>query len=242
MQAGALNEGPKHQLHLSLFAPHEINAWEEEERRKNLRKEQRPTRAPRRFWVQEDSTTCSLFDGIDLAVLDNPLGGPAEGNELNCEADPFREEEVTADHVVSTPEDVQPWSDEAVEQLHEAVLHHSLKALQARGNGAEKREILQWIFAPQPMVAVLRNQYGHQVEALLPQPLTPFSFEQCCRICGYSSERLMNGLMPILRAMGLGNVFNEIANGTNNHNPNHNESQAAAEAATLQDSGHFQSQ
>lgn len=238
MQAGALNQGPTHQLHLSLFSPHEINAWEEEERRKTFRKEQRPTRAPRRFWVQEDSTTCSLFAGIDLAVLDNPLGGPAEGNELNCQADPLREdEEPSVDLSAVSSEDMEVWSDQAVEQLHEAVLHHSLKALQARGNGAEKREILQWIFAPQPMVAVLRNAYEHPVEALLPQPLTPFSFEQCCRICGYSAERLQDGLMPILRAMGLGNVFNEIANGTSNHKHNEN---ARAQAPALQDPRHLQ--
>lgn len=215
MQAGALKQAAPHQLHLSLFAPHEIRAWEEEQRRKDLRREQRSQRAPRRFWVKEDSATRSLFDSIDLAVLEHPLGGPSEGNELNCESDPLREDAVSPDTHVAPETEAQAWSDTAVEQLHEAVLHYSLKALQARGNGVEKREILEWIFAPQRMVAMLRDEYGNPVEALLPQPVTPFSFEQCCRICGYSSERLMAGLMPVLQEMGLGNVFNEIANGRN---------------------------
>lgn len=230
MQAGAPEQAAPHQLHLSLFAPHEINAWEEEQRRKALRREHRSQRAPRRFWVKEDRASRSLFDSIDLSVLEQPLGGPEEGNELNCDTDPLREDAVGSEPRASPDEGGEPWSDEAVEQLHEAVLHYSLKALQARGNGAEKREILEWIFAPQPMVAVLRDEYGNPVEALLPQSTTPFSFEQCCRICGYSPERLMDGLMPILQEMGLGNVFNEIANGTNR-----NETDADAERSALQD-------
>jgi hypothetical protein len=215
MQARAPERDAPHQLHLSLFAPHEISAWEEEQRRKNLRKEQRSTRAPRRFWVREDRATRSLFDAIDVRVLEQPLGGPAEGNELNCETDPLREEGSGHDPHAAPEGDAEQWSDQAVEQLHEAVLQYSLRALQARGNGAEKREILEWIFAPQPMVAVLRDEFGNHTEALLPQSVTPFSFEQCCRICGYSPERLQDGLMPVLQEMGLGNVFNEIANGRN---------------------------
>jgi len=218
MQAEVPKQGLPHQLHLNCFAPHEILVWEEDDRRKTLRKEQRTPKAPRRFWVKEDSATRSLFDSLDLTVLDNPLGGPSDGNELNCEADPLREEVVVgAGQNLTGEEPGETWSDQAVEELHEAVLHYSLKTLQARGNGAEKSEVLEWIFAPQPMVATLRDKAGHPVEVVLPQSLTPFSFEQCCRICGYSSERLMDGLRPVLSAMGLGNVFNEIANGNNNH-------------------------
>lgn len=215
MQARAPDQDAPHQLHLSLFAPHEIDAWEEEQRRKNLRKEQRSQRASRRFWVREDSATRGLFDAIDVRVLEQPLGGPAEGNELNCETDPLREEATGPESHAAPEGDAEQWSDKAVEQLHEAVLHYSLRALQARGNGAEKREILEWIFAPQPMVAELLDEFGNPTEALLPQSVTPFSFEQCCRICGYSAERLQDGLMPVLREMGLGDVFNEIANGRN---------------------------
>lgn len=235
MQAGAPNQADPHQLHLPLFAPHEIRVWEEEQCRKALRKEQRSPRALRRFWVKEDSVTRGLFDAIDLAILEHPLGGPGEGNELNCDVDPLREDAVGTEQHTEPDTGTESWSDNAVEQLHEAVLHYSLKALQARGNGAEKREILEWIFAPQPMVAVLSDPHGTPVEAVLPQSVTPFSFEQCCRICGYSPERLMDGLMPVLREMGLGSVFNEIANGTNA-----NQHETGADDEALQDPRHVQ--
>lgn len=219
MLAGVAEHGAPHQLHLSLFSPHEIRAYEQEERHKALRKEQRQPKPPRRFWLRSDSATRGLFDALDPAVLDHPLGGPEAGNDLNCDVDPLREEEADTDANHSAEEATVEWSDAAIDQLHEAKLHYSLRALQARGNGAEKREILEWIFAPQAMVVVVTDdEDGRQHEVLLPQPLTPFSFERCCRTCGLSPERLMDGLMPILREVGLGNVFNEIANGRNNQN------------------------
>lgn len=216
MQAGTPEACPT-QLHLSLFAPHEIDAWREVESRKVRRHEQRSKDRPRRFWVKVDTAKRGLFDGIDIALLHEPLGGLQEGNELNSEKDPLLEDNASPDQSAA-PETVSAsWSDEAVDQLHEAVLHYSLKALQARGNGAEKREILKWIFAPEPMVVQLLNADGATNEVALPQHLTPFSFERCCRICRYRSEHLMDGLMPILREMGLGNFFNELANGRNNN-------------------------
>lgn len=215
MQAPAPEQGAPRQLHLSCFAPHELLVWEQDARRKLLRKEQRVVRPTRRFWVREDRITLGLFDSLDLAVLEQPLGGPAEGNELNC-IDLFLESSGSAD---DEPDECQEaWSDRAVEELHESVLHYSLKALQARGNGAEKREILQWIFAPEPMVIQQLNAAGAVEEVALPQHLTPFSFERCCRICRLRSENLMDGLRPILDEMGLGNFFNELANGRNNPN------------------------
>lgn len=218
MQAGVPDRYPTQQLHLGLFSPHEINVWEQEQERIRLRKEHLSlNRPPRRFWIKIDLATCSLFDSMDVALLDSPLGGPNEGNELNCVVDPLLETVEEQETLTNSRESESDgsWSDDAVAQLHEAVLHHSLKALQAKGNGVEKREILQWIFAPQPMVATLAGDAGHCDEAVLPQHLTPFSFERCCRVCGFSHERLKDGLMPILSVMGLGNILSEIPNGTN---------------------------
>lgn len=212
MQAWTPEPGVLHQLHLGMFAAHELDAWEHWQRRMDLRRAQRPPRPLTRARPHEDSRTAYLFELSDLA-LEHPLGGPAEGNELNTDCDPLSADEAVAaveEIAQPTPED---WSDEAVAQLHEAVLHYSLKALQARGNAAEKREILQWIFAPQPRTVVVRDAHGVPTEAVLPQVLTPFSFERCCRICGYSPEKVEEELLPILVETGLGNVFNEIANG-----------------------------
>ncbi len=216
MQAGAREQCPI-QLHLSLFAPHELNAWQEEETRRLQRLESRSRDRPRRFWVKVDTATRGLFDAIDIALLHEPLGGPQEGNELNSDEDPLSGNDKTAEQSTAPETGAEGWSDNGVDQLHEAVLHYSLKALQARGNGAEKREILQWIFAPEPMVIQQRNVAGFIEEVSLPQHLTPFSFERCCRICRLRSEHLMDGLKPILTEMGLGNFFNELANGRKQH-------------------------
>jgi hypothetical protein len=208
---------PVQQLHLALFTSHEIQVWEQENARKDTRRGiSAAARTPKRFWIADEGSA-SLFDALDIAVLDAPLGGPEEGNELNCDADPLSGSQEESAGYAPEPdgECAQPWSDDAVAQLHEAVLHHSLKALQAKGNGVEKREVLQWIFAPKPMIVALEGADGQPTEVALPQHLTPFSFERCCRMCGYSHERLMDGLMPIVRLMGLGTVFNEQPNGIN---------------------------
>jgi hypothetical protein len=235
MQAAAPNPGPQQQLHLALFTAHELDAWEQEDRRKRLRKQSLSTTARKRFWISDEGATRNLFESIDVAMLDQPLGVFDASNELNCDIDPLSATVEEADAPSQSPEGDKPeeWSEAAVAQLHEAVLHYSLKALQARGNGAEKREILEWIFAPPPMIAVLPDDSGELNEVVLPQPLIPFSFERCCRVCGYSSERLTDGLMPILRAMGLGNVFNEIANG-------HTTNETEPDPAEVSDPGNLQ--
>lgn len=233
MQAGAADHSAPYQLHLSLFSPHEITAWEHEDRRKRERRDQRTPRKPKSFWVQADKATLELFDAIELTLLDAPLVG-IDGNDLDCTTDPLADELTP---LPDSPEegDGEEWSDAAIFQLHEAMLHYSLKALQARGNGAEKRELLKWIFAPRTMVVALEQGDTH-VEVALPQSITPFSFELCCRICGYRPEHVTDGLMPILKEMGLGNLFNEIANGSNNDN----DRSAAPEADPVQHSRRLQ--
>lgn len=114
----------------------------------------------------------------------------------------------TATPPLTSPE---AWSDAAVEQLHEGLLRHALQALHTRGNAALKREVLRWIFCPQPMVLMLPDPQGRLRAAVLPQDCTPFSFEQCCRICGYSPQRLRDGLAALLHAIGMADTLHEIA-------------------------------
>lgn len=117
---------------------------------------------------------------------------------------------------VRSPSAIEPltsleaWSDAAVEQLHEGLLWHALQALHTRGNAALKREVLRWIFCPQPMVLMLPDPQGRLRAAVLPQDCTPFSFEQCCRICGYSPQRLRDGLAALLHAVGMADTLREI--------------------------------
>lgn len=89
-------------------------------------------------------------------------------------------------------------------QLHEGMLHHALQTLRSRGNAGAKRETLQWIFAPATLVAVRRDDAGRLCETVLSQEGTPFSFERCCRICGYCPQRLRDALAPLLHQLGLG--------------------------------------
>ena len=106
--------------------------------------------------------------------------------------------------------DAPAWSDEAVDQLHEGLLRHALQVLHARGNAPLKQEVLRWIFCPQAMVLTLPGAEGRPRSAVLPQQCTPFSFEQCCRVCGYSPQRLRDGLAALLPAIGLADTLAQI--------------------------------
>ena len=214
MHAAASSVGRPPQLPLPLFTDHEINAWEQEEERKRKRKP-RPKRAPQ-FRFTDDGRSQLLFDKLSPYELTAPLNGVFDpDNELNCEADPIKtgpEEQFKDD------EEPESWTDAGVAQLHEAVLHHSLRALQARGNGVEKAEILKWIFVPDQLTTIARDASGQPQEVTVPQVFVPFSFERCCRICGYCPERMRDELIPVLKGIGLGYVFNEISNGNTTSN------------------------
>lgn len=199
MQVEAAERVAPIQSLLPFFEPHELCAWEQEESRRQVRRDRRPRIAR---LVSMDDPTRSLFDDIDVTLLDAPLLDTGGENELDCTVDPLSAEDLPAFHTHEAGVR-EEWTDAAIYQLHEATLHYSLKALHARGNGVEKRKVLQWIFAPTTMV-VSRTSGTSTVEVPLPQELTPFSFELCCRICGYRSEHLMDGLRPILKEMGLG--------------------------------------
>lgn len=198
------------QLHLALFPQHVLDAVEQEEARREQKKEKRRL-ATHVAATRRDAQRHALIEAMNLSLLDAPLLAAIGPNELDCSVDPllapddFSLEEQTGTQA--------GWSDQAIYELHEAVLHHTLKVLQARGNGAEKREALKWIFAPERYVATL-DLGGRKEEVLLPPELTPFSFEMCSRICGYRSEMLMDLLQPILSGLGLGSLFNELTHAT----------------------------
>lgn len=209
MQAAVANRPI--QLHLAMFTPHEIEAVEQEAERREHKREQRRaayelSRSPR------DRQRADLIDSLNLQLLDAPLVNTGRPNELDCSVDPLS----GADEIVlelEPPGQQGEWSDQAIYELHEAALHYTLRTLQARGNGAEKREALKWIFAPLRYLATLEIS-GRPQEVLLPPELTPFSFEMCSRICGMRPAALRDQLEPILRQLGLGELFNEITHAT----------------------------
>jgi hypothetical protein len=215
MHAAASSAGPQLQLHLALFTDHEIKAWLHEEERRSQRKSHRRVRPLHSFRFTDDGRSLLLFEELSPLELTAPLNGVFDpDNELNCDTDPLQSGEEDDER----EEEPESWSDAGVAQLHEAVLHHSLRALQARGNGVEKAEILKWIFAPDRMTTRALDAQGHLREVSVPQVFVPFSFERCCRICGYCPERMRDELIPVLKGIGLGYVFNEISNGNTTSN------------------------
>jgi len=201
-----------------MFPSHVIEAVESEQARKQDLREKR-----RRSYVaarsKADAKRYAMLAALQTDLLDAPLIETGALNELDCKVDPLiavDDFSLEPDHDASA--DAQEWSDQAVKELHEGVLHYTLKVLQARGNGAEKRDALMWVFAPERYMATLIIS-GRPQEVLLPPEITPFSFEMCCRICGYRSEMLTDLLQAVLRKLGLGELFNEITHATT---PKHN--------------------
>ena len=70
------------------------------------------------------------------------------------------------------------WSDEGIYALHSALLYESLAALAGRGNGEQKREILQWIFEPDAVTHVCSN--GRVLRTRNWE--VPWTFAFCCRL------------------------------------------------------------
>lgn len=188
------------QIYLPIFAKHEIAAWQAEEMRLALLKEKRKVarKSPSLRAIPHKDANEYLWS-LDSVDLNNRLVGDSE-HELDTQTCPTQAKfnDPTEGQVLT-----ETWSDAAVEELHETVLHYSLAVLKARGNSQEKKEVLQWIFAPETYVVPTTGQDGQIVEVYLPQEITPFSFEQCCRICGYNSERLVGELEPILKKLGI---------------------------------------
>ena len=70
------------------------------------------------------------------------------------------------------------WTNDGIYQLHSDLLFSSLQALAGRGNGEQKREILEWIFEPDYVDTVVKN--GRPVKVLTKD--VPWTFAFCCRL------------------------------------------------------------
>lgn len=198
------------QLYLPMFAQHEIDAWAYEEQQRLQKSLKRKPRVAT-VWVESKSTRSAALDGISDSLLDLPLG-PQEDVELKGLGDPYAESVEDAGEE-TCEEKAEPWSETAVAELHEGMLLYSLRLLNTRGNGKEKKDLLRWMFDPEAM-AYRDLEVAKPLivwKKIKPEDV-PFGFELCCRMAGYDADRLREGLGPVLKNLGLGALFEEIEN------------------------------
>lgn len=201
-------DGPEPiQLFLPMFTNHEIEAWTYAEQKLQQRREERKRRVDA-VWISTNPKRALAIDALCSSLLDKPLG-PVPDAELLDLGDPY----IDGDDIepaVDGELESDSWSDAAVNDLHEAVLDYSLRLLNARGNGKEKKDVLRWIFDPSAMAYAVGDSAEEKNWKFIKPTEVPFSFAMCCRLAGYDAERMMDGLMPVLKSMGLDALFKEI--------------------------------
>ncbi len=94
------------------------------------------------------------------------------------------------------------WSSDEVARLHGVLLEESLKALKRKGNAAEKRDVLKWIFAP-PVTWVRMEQNGVWETRYIRTDATPFSFAFCCRLENHNPDVYRDAILARLRGQGI---------------------------------------
>lgn len=207
MSVKARNSAEPKQLFLpTMFLPHEEEAIQQALEGRHKRKLE--NHAKYLIRVSRNKATTRKIDGIHPSLFDLPLG-PVEDVELSISFDPY-DEHIERDRPYLTDEAAMEWSEDAINQLHEAMVMYSLRLLNARGNGKEKKAILSWIFDPHAL-AYAAEMVGHEPLWTIIQPSeVPFGFELCCRLSGYDPERIREGLAPILKELDLDELFKEV--------------------------------
>lgn len=209
MSGPASNPAEPTQLFLPMFSSHEIESMQQKLNAISERQAKRRQKL-RTVSVSMNPERTKAISEINSETLDLPFGN-VEDHELSISVDLEAE---TGEEESESPlgEEKEEWSQEAIDQLHEAMVMYSLRLLNARGNGKEKKAILSWIFDPHAMAHAVVDELGIPDWKLIKASDVPFSFELCCRISGYDPERIREGLVPVLKKMGLDALFNEIQN------------------------------
>ena len=96
--------------------------------------------------------------------------------------------------VEESKEKREPWSEQAMLELHEGVLHYSLQLLRSKGNAREKLETLNWIWSDDVRGFVTKKHRGVTKKIPIRADQLPFTFQTCCRLSGYHSDELREGL------------------------------------------------
>lgn len=208
---------------LPMFAQHEIDAWVAHELKlQKSREKSREKRQVKAVWLRSNSVKTQAIDNLSDDLLNLPLGGVADP-ELSDLGDPYVEQTCEEPTVSCDADEKFEWNSAAIEQLHEAVVMYSLRLLKAKGNAKEKREVISWIFDPPAMALSMRLDDGRKVWRVFKPSEAPFSFDVCCRAAGYNPERLREGLVPVLKSLGLDILFKEIGSDRNSHESSRSE-------------------
>jgi hypothetical protein len=120
-----------------------------------------------------------------LAILENPLG---RYQKSDLDVQPSNDVDLS-----ESSEQAQ-WSEDAMKQLHEAVLIYSLTLLNSKGNAQEKRETLEWFWDDEAYKYLYRTIDGKQKLFRYRNDQFPFTFRTCCRLCELHFEDLRAGL------------------------------------------------
>lgn len=140
-------------------------------------------------WTNEDKI---------LALLEAPLG-PHRPSDLDVQPAP---EPVAADVVPQeVHEETIAWSDDAIAQLHEGVLYYSLGLLHSKGNAAEKKRTLEWIWSEDVIGFKTTTVRGVTKKQPLRADQVPFTFQTCCRLSGVNYDELREGLKWEMRSV-----------------------------------------
>lgn len=205
MSRSELSSAAPEQLFLPMFQPQEEEAMKLAYAK---RLERRLKNQAKYFAVSQNPKRTRVIDNLSASLLDMPLG-PVEDVELSTTFDPYieyGEEEPES----LTDEQAKIWSDAAIDQLHEEMVMYSLRLLNARGNGKEKKKILSWIFDPHALAYAKTVEGEEPVWDVIKPSEVPFAFELCCRLSGYDPERIREGLVPILKHLDLEELFKEV--------------------------------
>lgn len=205
MSREALSRAAPEQLFLPMFLPHEVEAMKQAYA---SRLKKRLKNRANYVSVSQNPKRTRVIDELSASLLDMPLG-PVEDVELSTTFDPLidcGEDEP----FLLTDELAKSWSDAAMDQLHEEMVMYSLRLLNARGNGKEKKLILSWIFDPHALAYAKTVEGKEPVWEVIKPSEVPFAFELCCRLSGYDPERIREGLVPILKHLDLEELFKEV--------------------------------
>lgn len=207
---------PPIQAFFDFFTSEEVALAQAQRDRKIKAGEQRRTRSK---YSPRILTAPVVSSQLPLALLDAPILAFGVNEELRPACvreihedmgDVLKEQSTDTDPQELHADAPLVWSDDAVAQLHEGLLFHSLAVLSGRGNALEKSETLQWFFGPDllgwketklPTGQIIRRQ----VRAYE----FPFTFQRCCALLGLNPEVLIEGLCHSLRKAGLGQFLSE---------------------------------